>query len=144
MTTCLEKSYSFGLLCVSFVNVNQFVCVLLSLYFGFEDGMCIGVGRLRILGGGGGGGGGGGRQGEGGGGNPSRHMFGRRTDKSQQAHDVVLTSMPCNDVASTSFRRHVPTRYLSSPLAVKRDIVVKILVRCMCVRPCVRPHLSGP
>ena len=31
MTTCLGKSYSFGLLCVSFVNVYQFVCELLSL-----------------------------------------------------------------------------------------------------------------
>ena len=27
---------------------------------------------------------------------------------------------------------------LSSPLAGKQDIVVKILVRCMCVRPCIR------
>ena len=31
---------------------------------------------------------------------------------SQQAHDVILTSMLRNDVASTSFRRHVPTRFL--------------------------------
>ena len=35
MTTCLEKSCSFGFLYVSFVNVYQFVCVLLS----FEGGM---------------------------------------------------------------------------------------------------------
>ena len=36
MTTCLGKSCSFGLQCVSFVNVYQFcVCVLLSP-FGFE------------------------------------------------------------------------------------------------------------
>ena len=27
----------------------------------------------------------------------------------QQEHEVVLTSMRRNDVASTSFRRHVPT-----------------------------------
>ena len=51
----------------------------------------IGVGRFRILGG------------QGleywGGGN------------SQQAHDVVMTSMRRNNVASTSFRRHVPTRF---------------------------------
>ena len=59
----------------------------------------IGVGRFRILGGprfrilGGGGGGQGG-------------------PNSQQAHDVVTTSMRRNDVASTSFRRHVPTRFL--------------------------------
>ena len=31
---------------------------------------------------------------------------------SQQAHDVVRTSMRRNDVASTSFRRHVPTTFL--------------------------------
>ena len=31
MTTCLGKSCSYGLLCVSFVNVYQFVYVLLSL-----------------------------------------------------------------------------------------------------------------
>ena len=33
---------------------------------------------------------------------------------SQQAHDVVTTSMGRNDVASTSFRRHVPTRFLTN------------------------------
>ena len=36
MTTGLGKSYSFGLLCVSFVNVYQFVCFFT---FGFEDEM---------------------------------------------------------------------------------------------------------
>ena len=61
---------------------------------------CTGVGRFRLLGGGarfsilGGGG-----QGEG-------------VANSQQAHDVVMTSMRRNDAASMSFRRHVPTRFL--------------------------------
>ena len=32
MTACLGKSSSFGLLCVSIVNVYKFVCVLLSLF----------------------------------------------------------------------------------------------------------------
>ena len=32
---------------------------------------------------------------------------------SQQAHDVVLTSMRRNDVAPTSFRRHVPARFFN-------------------------------
>ena len=32
---------------------------------------------------------------------------------------------------------------LSSPLAVKRIIAITILLRCMCVRPSVRPDLSG-
>ena len=47
----------------------------------------IGVGRFKILGGQGG-------------------------PNSQQAHDVVMTSMRRDDVTSTSFRRHVPTRFL--------------------------------
>ena len=54
----------------------------------------IGVGRFRISGGGGGGG-----------------VWSRGTN-SHQAHDVVLTSMRRNDVASTSFRRHLSTRFL--------------------------------
>ena len=49
---------------------------------------------MKNIGGGGGGGGGAGGP------------------NSQQAHDVVTTSMRRNDVASTSFRRHVPTRFL--------------------------------
>ena len=49
--------------------------------------LVIGVRRFRILGGGGGGGGGGGQGGP----------------NSQQAHDVVMTLMRRNDVASTSF-----------------------------------------
>ena len=34
MATCLGKSCSFGLLCMSFVNVYHFVCVLLRMGFG--------------------------------------------------------------------------------------------------------------
>ena len=37
MTTCLAKSCSFSLLCVSFVNVSQFVCVLFSILVGDWD-----------------------------------------------------------------------------------------------------------
>ena len=37
MTTCLGKSCSFGLLCVSFVRICQFLSV--SFPFGFESGM---------------------------------------------------------------------------------------------------------
>ena len=48
---------------------------------------------------------------------------------SQQAHDVVTMSMRRNDVASTSFRRHVPTRFLINQcqtitfLILKSDII---------------------
>ena len=59
------------------------------------------VGRFRILGGGGGGG----DQG-------LEYWGGQGGPNSQQAHDVIMTSMRCNDVASTSFRRHVPNRFL--------------------------------
>ena len=47
--------------------------------------MYTGVGRFRIWGGG------------------ARFKILGGGANSQQAHDVVLTSMPCNDVASTSF-----------------------------------------
>ena len=47
----------------------------------------IGVGRFRILGGGGG---------------PRYRILGGGAN-SQQAHDIVMTSMRRNDVASTSF-----------------------------------------
>ena len=58
--------------------------------------VCIGVGRFRILGGG-----------------PRfRILGGPGGANSQQAHAVVMTSMRRNDVASTSFRRHVPTMFL--------------------------------
>ena len=60
----------------------------------------IGVGRFRILGGG-----------------PRfRILGGQGGPNSQQAHYVVLTSMRRNGVASTSFRRHVPTRFLNKPV----------------------------
>ena len=48
---------------------------------------------------------------------------------SQQAHDAVTMSMRRNDVASTSFRRHVPTRFLINQcqiiifLNLKSDII---------------------
>ena len=58
----------------------------------------IGVGRFKILGGWG---------------RARFRILGRpRGSKFPEAHDVVMTSMRRNDVASTSFRRHVPTRFL--------------------------------
>ena len=62
----------------------------------------IGVGRFRILGGGGKGG-----------------------PNSQQAHDVVMTSMRRNDVASTSFRRHVPSRFLINQCQIIKILILK-------------------
>ena len=44
---------------------------------------------------------------------------------SQQAHDVVLTSMRRNDVASTSFRRHVPTRFLINQCQIITFFILK-------------------
>ena len=72
-TCCLGKNYSFGLACVSFVNVYEFVCLFFSLLVSSVGFYCvifitkmvndavisIGVGRFRIFfffwGGGGGG-----------------------------------------------------------------------------------------
>ena len=64
----------------------------------------IGVGRFRILGGGGQGGGG---------------------PNSQQAHDVVMASMRRRYVASTSFRRHVPTRFLINQCQIITILILK-------------------
>ena len=55
----------------------------------------IGVGRFRILGG-----------------QRLEHWEAKGRPNSQQAHDVVTTWMRRNDVTSTSFRRHVPTKIL--------------------------------
>ena len=44
---------------------------------------------------------------------------------SQQAHDVILTSMRRNDVASTSFRRHVPTRFLINRCQIITFLILK-------------------
>ena len=69
----------------------------------------IGVGRLRILGGQG-----------------LEYWGGPRGGaNSQQAHDVVLTTMRRNDVASTSFRRHVPTRFLINQCQIITFLTVK-------------------
>ena len=62
----------------------------------------VGVERFRILGGG-----------------------GKRGPKSQQAHDVVLTSMRHNDVASTSFRPHVHTRFLINQCQIIIFLILK-------------------
>ena len=44
---------------------------------------------------------------------------------SQQAHDVVLMSMRRNDVASTSVRRHVPTRFLINQCQIITFLILK-------------------
>ena len=44
---------------------------------------------------------------------------------SQQAHDVVTTSMRRNDVASTSFRRQVPTRFLINQCQIITFLILK-------------------
>ena len=69
---------------------------------------CIGVGRFRILGG------------------PRfRILGGQGGANSQQAHDVVTTSMRRNDVASTSFRRRVPIRFLINQCQIITFLILK-------------------
>ena len=43
----------------------------------------------------------------------------------QQAHDVVMTSMRRNDVASTSCRRRVPTRFLINQCQIIIFLILK-------------------
>ena len=70
--------------------------------------MFIGVGRFRILGG------------------PRfKILGGPRGANYQQAHDVVMTSMRRNDVASTSFRRHVPNRFLINQSQIVAFLILK-------------------
>ena len=61
---------------------------------------------------------------------------------------VIKLSLWLFTVRSQDFTYHAKMQILSSPLAGKRDIVVTILVRCMCVRmyvsPSVRPSEFGP
>ena len=73
----------------------------------------IGVGRFSKLGGGGGGGG------------QGLEYWGARGPNSQKAHDVVTTSMRRNNVASTSFRRHVPTRFLINQCQIITFLIFK-------------------
>ena len=44
---------------------------------------------------------------------------------SQQVHDVVTTSMRRNDVASTSFRRHMHTRVLKNQCQIITFLILK-------------------
>ena len=71
--------------------------------------MIIGVGRFRILGEGA----------------RFRILGGQGGPNSQQAHDVVMTSMRRNDVASTSFRLHVTTRILMNQCQVITFLILK-------------------
>ena len=80
-----------------------------------ESYKIIGVGRFRIWGGGGGQG--------------LEYWWGWGGGKgganSQQAHDVVMTSMRRNDVASTSFRRHEPNRFLINQWQIITFLILK-------------------
>ena len=52
-------------------------------------------------------------------------MGGQWGANSQQAHDIVLTSMRHNDVSSTSFRHHVPTRFLINQCQIITFLILK-------------------
>ena len=47
---------------------------------------------------------------------------------SQQAHDVVTTSMRRNDVASTSFRCRVPIRFLVNQCLIITSLILKYYI----------------
>ena len=52
-------------------------------------------------------------------------MRGQGGPNFQQAHDVVMTPMRRNNVASTSFRRHVPTRFLMNQCQIITFLILK-------------------
>ena len=60
--------------------------------------------------------------------------WGQGGPNSKQAHDVVTTSMRRNDVTLTSFRGHVPTRFLRNQcqiitfLLLKSDIIENLRI----------------
>ena len=72
------------------------------------SGSSTGVGRFRILGGQG-----------------LEYWGGLGGPNSQQEHDVVTKSTRRNDVASTSFQRHVPTRFLINQNQIITFIILK-------------------
>ena len=74
----------------------------------FTKTIYIDVGGFRILGGQG-----------------LEYWEGGQGGDSQQVHDVVLTSMRRNNVASTSFRRHVPTRFLINQCQIITFLILK-------------------
>ena len=59
------------------------------------------------------------------GGQGLEYWGGQGGPNSQQAHDVVMTSMRRNDVASTSFRRHVPNRFLINQCQIITFLILK-------------------
>ena len=52
-------------------------------------------------------------------------LGGQGGSNSHQAHDVVTTSMRRNDVASTSFQRRVPTRFLINQCQIITFLILK-------------------
>ena len=74
---------------------------VIYIYWLATHAQSIGVGRFEILGG------------------------AREGPNSQQAHDVVMTSMRRNNVASTSFRRHVPTSFLINQCQIITVLILK-------------------
>ena len=57
--------------------------------------------------------------------NDGLECWGPRGPNSQQVYDVVLTLMRRNDVSATSFRRHVPTRFLINQCQIITFLTVK-------------------
>ena len=63
--------------------------------------------------------------GGGGGGQGLEYWGAKGGPKSQQAHDVEMTSIRRNDVASTSFQCHVATRFLINQYQIITFLILK-------------------
>ena len=59
------------------------------------------------------------------GGHGLEYWGGHGGPNSQEAHDVKMTSMRRNDIASPSFRRHVPTRFLINQYQIIKFLILK-------------------
>ena len=86
----------------------------------------------------------------GGGGQGLEYWGAKGGPNSQQAHDVKKTTMRRNDVALTSFRRHVPTRFLINQcqiitfLILKSDIIENSRIELRgIVLPAPSNHIKG-
>ena len=106
-----EGNLSLNYPCYSLSGAQMATHVVSCNHFWLQVGYfstIIGVGRFRILGGQG-----------------LEYWGGQGGPNSQQAHDVIMTSMRRNDVASTSFRRHVPTRFLINQCQIITFLILK-------------------
>ena len=100
--------HCFALICETYRRV---LCCIVTTQYRQQCHYVIGVGRFRTLGG------------------QGLEYWGAKGEPNlQQAHDVIMTSMRRNDVASMSFRRHVPNRSLINQCQIITFLILKYVI----------------